>query len=143
MILNIKVEGDELLTAAFNKINGLSVPVCVKAMNAIVLDLQSRSQKVVPHEFGDLEGDAHTGVSTAGDIVEGKVFYTLDYAVKQHEEMNYHHGPTDTHPHSVAGRKPKYLENPFKENIPRYIDLIGKAITVISEGGVAFPGGKK
>lgn len=69
-----------------------------------VLDV-SNSQ--VPHEVGDLERDGAASVDSAmlkSAVSYGRNAETAEYAVPQHERMDYRHDP---------GRNAKYLENAF------------------------------
>lgn len=67
-----------------------------------VLDV-SNSQ--VPHELGDLERDGAASVDGLKAAVSyGRNAETAEYAVPQHERMDYIHD---------AGRNAKYLENAF------------------------------
>lgn len=69
-----------------------------------VLDV-SNSQ--VPHEVGDLERDGAASVDSAmlkAAVSYGRNAETAEYAVPQHERMDYRHDP---------GRNAKYLENAF------------------------------
>lgn len=69
-----------------------------------VLDV-SNSQ--VPHEVGDLERDGAASVDSTtlkSAVAYGRNAETADYAVPQHERMDYRHDP---------GRNAKYLENAF------------------------------
>lgn len=69
-----------------------------------VLDV-SNSQ--VPHEDGDLERDGAASVDSTtlkSAVSYGRNAETADYAVPQHERMDYRHDP---------GRNAKYLENAF------------------------------
>ena len=59
-----------------------------------------QSSREVPHEVGDLQDSGR--VTVDGTTVA--ISYDTPYAVRQHEEMDYHHD---------AGRKAKYLEDPL------------------------------
>ena len=49
------------------------------------------------------------------DGTQGAVFYDTDYAIRQHEELNYRH---------AEGRTAKYLEIPFKENMVNALQIM-------------------
>ena len=64
------------------------------------------SNKQVPHEVGDLERDGGTSTETTSTSVRGAVSYgrnatTADYAVPQHERLDFRHD---------SGRNAKFLE---------------------------------
>lgn len=136
-----------------------------KAVAAIALDLAGRSAERAPIESGDLrnncaavingsvgyENQSATGTAPkAATKVRAKVGYSLPYALRQHEELDYRHDRTDGHRvaravryrtkegkiseyygfssvNMVAGGQAKFLEAPFKEQQERYLKLL-KAI---------------
>lgn len=57
----------------------------------------AESNKIVPHEFGELERTGEAQVQNG----KGTVSYESVYAVPQHENLTYKHSP---------GRKAKFLE---------------------------------
>lgn len=76
----------------------------------------------VPHEEGDLERDG--GISMDDATMRGAVSYgrsadTKDYAVAQHERLDYAHD---------AGRTAKYLENAFNSTRQQSAELIAESI---------------
>jgi hypothetical protein len=60
------------------------------------------SRKFVPHEEGTLENSGKVSQDTASHTVA--VSYDTEYAVRQHEELDYKHDD---------GRRAKYLEQPM------------------------------
>ena len=108
-----------------------------KAFVDVTLDLLGKSIDLAPIDKGDLRGSgsavvdneliAQGGTSGADldvsgidlkDIVESQVGFCERYAVKQHEHTEYKH---------PEGGQAKYLEQPFRENIDKYIDHIADA----------------
>lgn len=73
-----------------------------KSMELIAQEILSRSMQEVPHETGDLQSSGRV----RSDETRAVVSYDTPYAIRQHEDMTYHHD---------AGRKAKYLEDPFNE----------------------------
>ncbi|MBK9156792.1 MAG: hypothetical protein IPM11_01450 [Micropruina sp.] len=74
------------------------------------------SNSRVPHEYGDLQA---SGVaSTDSGALEGAVSYDTPYAVRQHEELSYHHDP---------GRTAKFLENAANSEAGGVRTLIARA----------------
>lgn len=60
------------------------------------------ADRIVPHEEGTLE---RSGVASVDDqALRAAVGYDTPYAVRQHEELDYHHD---------SGRQAKYLESPL------------------------------
>lgn len=64
--------------------------------------LLGTSRKLVPHEEGTLENSGRVSQDPASHTVA--VSYDTEYAVRQHEEMDYAHDD---------GRQAKYLEQPM------------------------------
>lgn len=100
--------------------------VTTKTVRDIVLDLAGRSARRAPVDTGDLRNNcsatvngsevfknqAACGTVNPSQRVEAEVGYSLPYALRQHEELNYNH---------PKGGEPKFLENPYLENDERYI----------------------
>lgn len=74
-------------------------------------DLQSKSVQEAPIDTGDLRANC----SVTEEPLDVMVGYDLPYAMKQHEELDYHH---------PKGGKAKYLEDPFNENMDKYVEHI-------------------
>lgn len=78
------------------------------------------SNKIVPHEYGNLETSGHTSVSDG----KASVYYESVYARRQHEELTWKHDP---------GREAKYLEKAGRRNAGKVEQLIAR--TLEQEGG--------
>ena len=91
------------------KIKSAETRGLIKALDFI----KGESVKIVPKDTGDLEKSANVKVSMDG--TQGAVFYDTDYAIRQHEELNYRH---------AEGRTAKYLEIPFQENMVNALQII-------------------
>jgi hypothetical protein len=108
-----------------------------KSMTKVVLDLLAKSVDQAPLDKGGLRRSAYASVndnviaqgtdkgkiSKTGNVpnrgvtlVEGAVGYGVIYAPRQHEMLYYRH---------VVG-KAKYLEDPLKQNLDKYLKLIEK-----------------
>ena len=82
----------------------------------IALDLQAKSAKLAPVDIGDLRNNCNADLSKAnGNKASATVGYSLPYALRQHEELDYNH---------PKGGQAKFLEQPFLENEKKYIDKI-------------------
>jgi len=112
-----------------------------KALTKVALDLQGKAQLRAPVDTGDLRGSAFTVVGNRQNIaintesdknpksarenipsaenMQAIVGFTEPYALRQHEDMDARH---------PLGGEAKFLENPYKENRSKYVDMIGKAI---------------
>lgn len=132
----------------------------VKKVHSCLIDLAANSAKRAPIESADLRNDCHAelngvtvfsnqssaGFSGLGSLKAfGSVGYSLPYALRQHEELEWDHTRTDGYQipshnkrtgkpnknagktvNMVAGGESKFLEKPFEERKQRYIDAIAK-----------------
>jgi hypothetical protein len=73
------------------------------------------SNRIVPHEFGDLE---RAGEASA-DGRKGAVSYESVYAVPQHERLDFKHSP---------GRRAKFLEIAARESADDVAAIIANAL---------------
>lgn len=110
-----------------------------RALTDVGLDLLRRAVKLAPIEWGDLKSSGHLvvngqevargtkrgGVQRVGSPGDGRggrhtaeVAFEESYAIIQHEEIDFDH---------PRGGQAKYLEDPFAENIDRYIQHIRDA----------------
>lgn len=78
------------------------------------MDLQSESVKQAPKDTGDLRGNCAIDASNL-EKFEVVVGYSLPYALRQHEELNYKH----------TNGKAKFLEDPFNLKKSIYMKFIG------------------
>lgn len=73
----------------------------------------TESHEEVPHDTGTLQRSGTITVALDENAVY--VSYNTPYAVKQHEDLTLKH---------PKGRKAKYLEDPFKRNVPKVKRLV-------------------
>lgn len=73
------------------------------------------SQREVPHDEGTLANSGETHREGDGQVVG----YHTEYAAIVHE---------DTKRNYQKGRKAKYLEDPAKNNLPKFLEIIGTAV---------------
>ena len=71
----------------------------------------------VPHEYGDLQSSGQASEDRAS--LTAAVSYDTPYAVRQHEELGYHHDP---------GRTAKYLENAVNSEAGKAAEIIAQTI---------------
>lgn len=77
----------------------------------------AKSRERVPIEEGTLE---RSGVATVDESdLTAAISYDTPYAVRQHEELNYHHD---------AGRTAKYLEDPLNEQTDTVAEIIAAQV---------------
>lgn len=99
------------------------------------LFLLSKSQAIVPVEFGVLRGSGYARVEGKGFSAEGQVGYTADYAVIVHEDLEARHGQdyNDWYGEEIAAgtktpRRPeeqaKFLEQPARVNRKEMADIV-------------------
>ena len=124
---SIKWVGDKILDKVQDAV--------VKGIKKSLFDLQDQVNPQIPHDTGDLmgnysvridgeiekrpkEGDPITGDTQAGSIV-GVAGYSLPYARRQHEELDYRHD---------EDRKAKFLEDPFNANRSKYKSFVKEEV---------------
>jgi hypothetical protein len=81
--------------------------------------------RLAPIEEGTLRGSGDVEVERLGDVVEATGYFAQVYAARQHEELDWAH---------PKGGQAKYLEEPFKRNLPRLEPLVGAAVRAVSGG---------
>ena len=113
--MKIEVLGIDKLMLKLNALGAKSDAAVKANMKKITLDLQGKAQELAPVDESDLRGSAYSEV----EGLDGYVGFTSEYALRQHEELTWHH-PKDG--------QAKYLEEPYKENLPKYIKDIGKTV---------------
>lgn len=117
--MKITVEGLPKLQAILKDIPIQANEAVFKELGLITQDLKGKSQRLAPKDLGDLRGSAFAEVNRTLLLkIVGTTGFTEPYALRQHEEMDYHH----------ADGQAKYLETPYKENADKYANSIGKAI---------------
>ncbi|MFA5432297.1 MAG: HK97 gp10 family phage protein [Candidatus Paceibacterota bacterium] len=117
--MNIKIEGMDKLNSKLKLYAGISKTVTAKSLKKDLQDLQNKSSELAPYDLGDLAGSSDSDVKETFSGVEGFVSFDTPYATVQHEDLTYRHEP---------GKQSKYLEQPLKENIDRYVKNLGEAI---------------
>lgn len=78
----------------------------------VALDLQNKAVSLAPIDTGDLRRSGYTTFEQTADGYIGEIGFGTDYALAQHENLEYRH---------PRGGQAKYLEQPFKENLSRYV----------------------
>jgi hypothetical protein len=125
----------------------------------IGLDLQGKAQRRAPVDTGALRGSAFTNLyrQAGSDAFTVDVGFSEKYALRQHEEIGWHHpslarqGIMRSAWNAAQKKKKsgktfavrgyfgesKFLENPFKENIAKYINMVKHEIinTIEKAGG--------
>ena len=109
--MNFEISG---MAEIERKIKAVANKVQAEAKEALrdcAFDLLEKSKAVTPIDSGDLRASGHV------DIEEdtATVGYNAKYATRQHEDLTYSH---------PRGGQAKYLENPYKENVDKYIKYI-------------------
>lgn len=125
----VEIKGFDSLKKALAEAEKRNPEVTTQKVTAIALDLAGRSAQQAPVDTGDLRNNCTavlnnseifkeqrvTGNSEPAEKVEATVGYSLPYALRQHEELNYNH---------PKGGKAKFLEEPFLEKEQDYINLL-------------------
>lgn len=84
--------------------------------------LKGVSADLAPHEEGILAATA----TASTDGLTGAVSFDTPYAVRQHEELTWHHDP---------GKQAKYLEQPWLEERPAMLAMIAARMRRAMRGG--------
>lgn len=114
--------GAGAITAGIAKAKTLLNRGANKGLRLALLNVLRVSNSQVPHEEGDLERDG--GIAIDKDKMIGAVTYgrradTKDYAVPQHERLDYRHD---------GGRNAKFLENALNSTRDDNRAVIAQAI---------------
>jgi hypothetical protein len=88
-----------------------------EGLHDVALDLQGKSQRLAPVDTGDLRGSAYTEVEKEAGGYVAEIGFKQIYSIVQHENLEYEH---------PRGGQAKYLEQPAKENINRYVRHIAE-----------------
>jgi len=116
----MSVDGLNELEANFNKLLRQTDIKCKEKFKDVCEDLIGKAINLAPVDLGDLRGSGH--VAYIGDF-DANIGFNEPYAIKQHEHTEYNH---------PKGGQAKYLEQPFRENIDKYIKYIAKEIENIN-----------
>jgi len=142
-------ENIEELHARYDKMDQATAKNTAQAMIENTEDLLGKSMRIAPIDEGTMIGSASarvnqvevargsnggTPASTGGRLsakpgqaITGEVSYNTRYAARQHEDLTFRHLP---------GKQAKYLEQPLKENITRYMKNLRDAMSNgMKEGG--------
>ena len=129
----VEIKGLNKLRRALAAAEKRNPQITAQTVTAIALDLAGRSAQQAPVDTGDLRNNctavvngsevykeqrAVSGGIIPADKVTATVGYSLPYALRQHEELNYYH---------PRGGKAKFLEDPLNEKQSDYIKAL-KAI---------------
>lgn len=112
----MSMDGLRELEANFDKLLKKTEVKSKKGFKEVCEDLIGKSINLAPVDIGDLRGSGH--VEYKNDF-DANVGFNEPYAIKQHEHTEYEH---------PKGGQAKYLEQPFRENIDKYIKHIAEAI---------------
>lgn len=77
------------------------------------------SQSQAPLDTGALRENAHLDTTNLTSKSEIQITYDIDYAIRQHEQLNFHH---------PKGGKAKFLEDPFNQHQPIVLKHLGETI---------------
>lgn len=119
----------EIKTAhSFMKWEGASIiydegEALAESLLLVANDLKQKSGERAPVDTGDLRGNCSVTVES---IKKLRVGYSLPYALKQHEALEYNH---------ERGGEAKFLENPYNENKDDYFRSIRSRVKKAIERG--------
>ncbi len=84
-------------------------------LNHITQNLKGKAQRLAPVDMGDLKGAAFAEVIG----LDGVVGFAEEYATIQHEGIGFKH---------PKGGQAKYLEEPYKANVDKYVNDLKTAV---------------
>lgn len=113
---NIEVIGIDAVQRNLNSMFEQIEDLIPRALTDVGLDLLGKAKLLAPIDTGDLRGTGAMNIESNKTAVIG---FTEPYALRQHESMEFHH---------PLGGQAKYLEQPFKENLQRYVQHIRDGI---------------
>lgn len=105
--MTFRLTGTQAMAKAMEKAAKNGRNGAVRGLELAARHVLDVSNSQVPHEVGDLERDGAASVDSTtlkSAVSYGRNAETAEYAVPQHERMDYRHDP---------GRNAKYLENAF------------------------------
>lgn len=80
-----------------------------------------KANRTIPHERGDLQDSGHVSVNDDG--TRAAITYDSPYAVRQHEELTWHHND---------GRRAKWLEKTLVEEADTVRQIIAEEIRKVT-----------
>ena len=149
-IFNFRIywRGVDELRQKFQNVDDATAKEVVHAMVENTESLLGKSMRIAPIDEGIMVGSASAKVnqvevakggtgsvpassggrptSKPGRVVIGEVIYNTPYAAKQHEDLTLKHLP---------GRQAKYLEQPLKEFVRKYMQNLRDAVNRGMEEG--------
>ena len=135
-------EGIEEMNERFDKMDKATAKNTVHAMAENTEALLGKSMRIAPLDEGTMIGSASAKVNQVevargnrdgsttmssskpsakpGQTIVGEVSYNVPYAARQHEDLTLKHKP---------GKQAKYLEQPLKEFVTRFMENIRDAMS--------------
>lgn len=113
----MQIEGLAQLQAKLSQLANIAREEAEKELADIALDLASKASLAAPLQYGDLRGEL-ARPRRKGNL-SWQVGSSLPYTRRQHEGTWFNH---------PLGGGAKFIERPFRENVDKYVDEIGKAI---------------
>ncbi len=101
-----------------------TIEAAKQALLQSAMHLQGESIQEAPVETGDLRGNCAIDDSKLDSDKEVYVGYSLRYAKRQHESLDFSH---------PRGGKAKFLEDPYNRNIDNYNNNIANAVDEVTK----------
>jgi hypothetical protein len=137
------VEGIDKVARNINRQLEKMKEVSIEGLEEVGLDLLGKAVRQAPVDTGDLRGSGSVsfggnviaqGTKEGGVVATGKagrsakpevtVGFSVPYAHRQHEDLEYHH---------PRGGKAKYLEDPLKQNAKQYVRHIAEKVREVNK----------
>jgi len=149
-IFNFRMEweGVEEMNERFDRMDKATAKNVAHAMVENTEALLGKSMRIAPLDEGTMIGSASAKVNLIevahgtkdgapistgskpnakpGQAIVGEVSFNTPYAARQHEELTYKHLP---------GKQAKYLEQPLKEFVSKFMQNIRDAMSEGMKGG--------
>lgn len=113
----MEIQGLSQLNAKLGELAKIAREEAERELADIALDLGSKASLAAPIQYGDLRGELARPIKE--NSLSWKVGASLPYTRYQHEGTWFNH---------PLGGGAKFIEKPFRDNVDKYIEEIGKAI---------------
>ena len=123
--ISLDVIGLDQIATALKALGDQAAPVLAKILyQEAEFRVMPEAKKQAPHDLGILEASGMVALpKISGTTVTVEIGFggaASDYALRQHEELEWHH--------PQAGKKAKYLEDPFNANLQGFDERVAAAL---------------
>jgi len=112
----VTVKGGFNIRRNLERYKALSVKEQRGRMREACMEVQRRSQLVVPVDVGNLKNSCETRVVHTASGVRGQIMYLAAYAAFVHENLRARHNP---------GKRAKFLQGPLQDSTHEVARILG------------------